>query len=348
MFFNENTIRWGGNIGRISSTTTGNLRFGICQTGVIANAQSEYEETQNWLNCQLSEAQTQKIGKILATGDEIYVEGTLRVSTYNNAPSVTLFVRRIIEHIPSGCRALSILYYKMKKDGNLKGLSLLKNGDLLYQKFTEMVANIPDELLQQQQPQQSSNPNVAISKQIEDLQKQLLLAQQQAQPVQQVQQQAQPVQQVQQQAQPVQQVQQQAQPVQQVQQQAQPVQQVQQQAQPVQQVQQQAQPVQQVQQQAQPVQQVQQQAQPVQQVQQQATQSNQHAGIPIMQSVDLNQLPPHLIEQILAAAGGGSSQVDNATWVSETNEIDQLPKVAAQIAAEALGNTDNFYSQSTH
>ncbi|WP_269129343.1 hypothetical protein [Vibrio alginolyticus] len=128
MFSNENTTTFGGTIGNVNKAQNGCLKFGICQEyptmvdGVPTKAA-------NWLNVLLSEKQSKAFAAKIKRGDEITVEGELRITQYNGHPSITLFVKKIVKIRPGEHRALVGLYYAYMNNSEM--LDMITNQDLM-------------------------------------------------------------------------------------------------------------------------------------------------------------------------------------------------------------------------
>ena len=128
MFSNENKTTFGGIIGNVNKTTNGCLKFGICQeyATMIDNVPTK---AANWLNVLFSEKQTKAFAGKIKKGDEITVEGELRITQYQGHPSITLFVKNIVKIRPGEHRALVGLYYSYLNNPEM--LNLITNQDLM-------------------------------------------------------------------------------------------------------------------------------------------------------------------------------------------------------------------------
>ncbi len=214
----KSDLVWAGRIGSVDFTPKQLLRLSVAHTRV----RSEGPNETTWMPCIFSKNQTEKFGNKFRVGDVVELKGDLSVGEYNGKPTVTLFVRQIVEHKPKGAVNMENLYFQALKVGNHQLANLMTDTDQFRQLFWNFVQQIlPGSPIPDLQQATQHNADTVVQQQAQQV------VQQQAQQV--VQQQAQPV--VHQQAQPV--VHQQAQPV--VQQQVQPVVHQQQPAQVVQQ-----------------------------------------------------------------------------------------------------------------
>lgn len=144
MFFNENQIRFGGNIGTINKLENGCLRFGVCQTtSTLVN--EEWVDSTNWLNVLFTKKQTEIFANQIKTGDEILLEGELRIGKYNGHPTVTMFVKKIIGHVPSETRTLANIYRK----SNDQAKAVLVDQNVM----SQLVQGVPALAVQQPVPQ---------------------------------------------------------------------------------------------------------------------------------------------------------------------------------------------------
>ena len=138
MFCNENDLTFGGTIGKVTKTANGCLKFGICNDYVTTH-EGNLVNSPNWLNVLLTENQSKSFSGKINKGDEITVRGNLRITTYDNAPSVTLFVKKIEKIQPSEQRVLGSLYYSFKDKPERV---LLKERDLLKSLIEQTYANL--------------------------------------------------------------------------------------------------------------------------------------------------------------------------------------------------------------
>jgi single-stranded DNA-binding protein len=123
MFFNQNTLTFGGNVGNIAKTTSGLLRFGVCQTS-STKVDGQWIDSENWVNVVLTEKQTEAYASRLNSGDEILITGDLRVGEYEGKRTVTVFCKRIDGHVPGLVRKLASLIYKID-DGSKQKLKTM-------------------------------------------------------------------------------------------------------------------------------------------------------------------------------------------------------------------------------
>ncbi len=128
MFSNENTTTFGGTIGNVNKTQNGCLKFGICQE-YPTMVDRVPTKAANWLNVLLSEKQSTAFAAKIKRGDEITVEGELRITQYNGHPSITLFVKKIVKIRPGEHRALVGLYYAYMNNPEM--LDMITNQDLM-------------------------------------------------------------------------------------------------------------------------------------------------------------------------------------------------------------------------
>jgi single-stranded DNA-binding protein len=112
MFFNQNSTTFGGNVGNIAKTTSGLIRFGVCQT-TSTKVDGKWIDSENWINVVLTEKQTETYASRLQSGDEILITGDLRVGEYEGKKTVTVFCKRIEGHVPGVVRKLASLVYKI-------------------------------------------------------------------------------------------------------------------------------------------------------------------------------------------------------------------------------------------
>ncbi|MCQ1060624.1 hypothetical protein LRP52_37170 [Photobacterium sp. ZSDE20] len=261
MFFNQNSTNFGGNVGRVETTSNGCLKFGICQSVKSKTLDTGNQYHDNWLNVILTKKQTEHWQGRINSGDEILVNGELRIGKHDGQKTIVLFVNRIEGHAPKMHRTVGNLLNKLTEQ------SVNHLVDQLPAVFEQLGLQINQKevnRLAQVSNAQAATPEAATSQfSPQQLAAAMALLQQQTQPAAQTQ----PMQPVQQAAQPAQ-----TQPMQPVQQAAQPAQ-----TQPMQPVQQAAQPAQ-----MQPMQPVQPAAQPVQ------TQPAQPAATP--QPITIDQL----------------------------------------------------------
>lgn len=119
MFFNENSVRFGGNIGTITKTETGCLRFGVCQS-ISTKVGDKWVDSTNWITVLFTQKQTELFVGQLKKGDEILLEGEIRMGKYNDNTTVTLFVKRVLGHVPSETRTLATIFRKSSNEAKAK------------------------------------------------------------------------------------------------------------------------------------------------------------------------------------------------------------------------------------
>ena len=113
MFYNQNTITFGGNVGRIEVTNNGCLKFGICQSVKSKSSDNALRYHDNWLNVILTKKQTEYWSGRIHPGDEILVSGELRIGKYDGQKTIVMFVNRVESHAPKYHRQLGKLLNKL-------------------------------------------------------------------------------------------------------------------------------------------------------------------------------------------------------------------------------------------
>ncbi|MUJ20322.1 single-stranded DNA-binding protein [Aliivibrio fischeri] len=115
MFLNESTLRFAGNIGNISFTSSGCMKFGVCEsTYKVVPGTDEKVNIENWMNVFLTKNQSERWKDKLHVGDEICVEGNCRTEKYESKNYTTLYVNRVHSHIPKLLRDVSKLLNKLE------------------------------------------------------------------------------------------------------------------------------------------------------------------------------------------------------------------------------------------